>query len=1008
MSTDPETVAVELVAKLDNFDGRLRVSASAFGGAMKQIEASANRAEGSVTAAMVKTSRSVQQAQQASRNLGFQIADIGTQLSAGTSPFLILAQQGPQVANALEGAKGKIGQFATFLSGPWGAALLGATTLLGVFGSKLFESKESVDDLVEKMKEHARQTAQSDEATAAYNRTLEGRIGLEKKLTDELDRQLKSQRELDREKVQEAENQAAGMARTVADLERQVAAQDRLARHTKAVLQGRERQDPNNPVQATQANVDKQFGILTDLQGKLSSARASLSRLQEDVRKAKVPILNDAVEGVLDPVVKATQHYTDEVDKLEIAWSKGSISATEYGARLAKLKGELKAVQDAATQARKAGAADTADLTRFISPVDGGKITGKFGDKRPGHTHAGIDIAVPVGTPVKAPAAGVIIEAGVVPGYGNVVYIDHGRGTISRLGHLSQSGVTKGQVVGQGDIIGKSGGAKGAPGSGDSTGPHLHQEVRVNGRAVDPRKGSFNTDQGALAEKAAAAAKEELQRRQAFLNALAADQVDELDARQALIASAEEIARLEKEAIEVARARKDAQITAQEEEYKQSGGLRGLSEEEAKQRRLVINAIAKNRTELVDRREEERQFRMQEADAQRKLQFQSDSYAVEEELARSQEGVAKTAKERREIGERLIDLQFSEEKLQLQAIIAETERLKIEAERLATKRALSDAEKQELARAQDRATTAQGRLDTLPQRQANAEQGNSEQNAGPLQSYFQSIPDTADEINQALESVAAGGLQTFTDALTDAIVNFKSLEDVGLAVLRSITAELVKMAIQQVILHTIGKTLGSASVAASAVQGAATATAWAPAAALVSLATLGTNSIPAMAAITATTALATALGAVPRKDGGPIFGPGGPRDDKVLMAASPGEYVIKAKSASKLGRAALDRMNLTGELPGHFADGGAFGMVRPNNTPATARGGAARVSMDDDFRREIRSVVRDAAAAMPDVNLYPTLDPGAVLREALSSSGGRRATFEFLSQNSGRVRKSIG
>src|SRR6185369_10372401 len=108
-------------------------------------------------------------------------------------------------------------------------------------------------------------------------------------------------------------------------------------------------------------------------------------------------------------------------------------------------------------------------------------------------------------------------------------------------------------------------------------------------------------------------------------------------------------------------------------------------------------------------------------------------------------------------------------------------------------------------RAQDRATTAQGRLDTLPQRQANAEQGNSEQNAGPLQSYFQSIPDTADEINQALESVAAGGLQTFTDALTDAIVNFKSLEDVGLAVLRSITAELVKMAIQQVILHTIGK-----------------------------------------------------------------------------------------------------------------------------------------------------------------------------------------------------------
>ena len=81
---------------------------------------------------------------------------------------------------------------------------------------------------------------------------------------------------------------------------------------------------------------------------------------------------------------------------------------------------------------------------------------------------------------------GVVIQAGNVPGYGNVVYIDHGAGTISRLAHLSKIGVTKGQTVQRGEEIGLSGGARGAPGSGRSSGPHLHYEVRVDGKPVNP------------------------------------------------------------------------------------------------------------------------------------------------------------------------------------------------------------------------------------------------------------------------------------------------------------------------------------------------------------------------------------------------------------------------------------------------------------------------------------------------------------------------------------------
>jgi len=123
---------------------------------------------------------------------------------------------------------------------------------------------------------------------------------------------------------------------------------------------------------------------------------------------------------------------------------------------------------------------------------------------------------------------------------------------------------------------------------------------------------------------------------------------------------------------------------------------------------------------------------------------------------------------------------------------------------------------------------------------------------------------------------------------------------------------------------------------------------------------------------------------------------------------SNGEFVIRKKAVDGLGLPALHHMNRTGELPAAFANGGAMRAVRPNNSPATAPGGAARVGLDDDFRRELRSVVRDAAAAMPDIKLYPTLSPGAALRAGLNDPAGRRAMFEFHGANSNRLKKSLG
>jgi murein DD-endopeptidase MepM/ murein hydrolase activator NlpD len=96
--------------------------------------------------------------------------------------------------------------------------------------------------------------------------------------------------------------------------------------------------------------------------------------------------------------------------------------------------------------------------------------------------HAGIDLAASTGTPIKATAAGVVRFAGAAEGYGNSVILDHGAGVESRYGHLQTVGVARGQRVERGQPIGLSGN------TGRSTAPHLHYEVRVDGRPVDPRR----------------------------------------------------------------------------------------------------------------------------------------------------------------------------------------------------------------------------------------------------------------------------------------------------------------------------------------------------------------------------------------------------------------------------------------------------------------------------------------------------------------------------------------
>lgn len=97
-----------------------------------------------------------------------------------------------------------------------------------------------------------------------------------------------------------------------------------------------------------------------------------------------------------------------------------------------------------------------------------------------GRQHQGIDLAAPVGTPVFATGDGVVVFAGWQRGYGNLIKIKHELGTETRYAHLSKIRVKQGQKVSRNTLIGDIGN------TGRSTGPHLHYEVRVDGKAVNP------------------------------------------------------------------------------------------------------------------------------------------------------------------------------------------------------------------------------------------------------------------------------------------------------------------------------------------------------------------------------------------------------------------------------------------------------------------------------------------------------------------------------------------
>ena len=182
-------------------------------------------------------------------------------------------------------------------------------------------------------------------------------------------------------------------------------------------------------------------------------------------------------------VVREDADQLKSVKKVERAGKAGVVETTtalqsKNGKVISSVTQSSRLVQETVDQIVVVGTKEGLATGSFIKPTVG-RLSSPFGP-RWGRFHYGIDLANRTGTDVVAADGGVVTRVGMAGSYGNLIIIDHQNGTSTRYAHLSAYNVKVGDVVAQGQSIGKIGS------TGRSTGPHLHFEVRVGGVAKNP------------------------------------------------------------------------------------------------------------------------------------------------------------------------------------------------------------------------------------------------------------------------------------------------------------------------------------------------------------------------------------------------------------------------------------------------------------------------------------------------------------------------------------------
>ena len=252
-----------------------------------------------------------------------------------------------------------------------------------------------------------------------------------------------------------------------------------------------------NRVELLKRVIRSDYNLILEIQKQKAAIEAKKAQLEED--KRQLDDLAAEAEKTRQEIAKKKAEQQKVLDAAKSNKAAAAQMEQDLNAQLASVRNLIQQRLAAAEAARQAAQQQAASDDEGGGGSDdnyvqgtgamgwpcSGPITSPFGYRTHpifGTTifHAGIDIGVDYGTPIHAADSGVVVYSGWISGYGNAVIIDHGGGISTLYGHNQSLAVSEGQSVSKGSVIAYAGS------TGNSTGPHCHFEVDVNGSPVNP------------------------------------------------------------------------------------------------------------------------------------------------------------------------------------------------------------------------------------------------------------------------------------------------------------------------------------------------------------------------------------------------------------------------------------------------------------------------------------------------------------------------------------------
>lgn len=339
--------------------------------------------------------------------------------------------------------------------------------------------KSDAETVIGSVSEQLRQIeGQLRQATTELNTITEQRVAVENDIT------------LNERQLAEAQKRLEGREAVFYKRVRDIYINGRLS-YLDVVIGSKDFSDFANRLEVLKRIIDSDINLISEIKKERAQIEAHKKKLEED--RAKLVELEKAALAKQAEIEQKKAERNVVLQKAQNDRAVAMQAIEELNASSAQISAMLKERQ-AARAAAAAAAAQAAGQGSSYTWVQGtgqlgwpvsGEITSPYGYRvHPiwGTTiyHSGIDIGVDEGTPVHAADSGVIVWSGWMGGYGYAVVIDHGNGLSTLYGHNSELAVDEGQSVSKGQVVAYAGS------TGNSTGPHVHFEVRENGDPVDP------------------------------------------------------------------------------------------------------------------------------------------------------------------------------------------------------------------------------------------------------------------------------------------------------------------------------------------------------------------------------------------------------------------------------------------------------------------------------------------------------------------------------------------